>query len=284
MRQKLQYLWQSVRNLPDASRHLCPNCGGEPLETVQRKLLLTALVRCGTCRLLYRTPTDPPAHNYDFYQSDYTCGFTTDCPDDARLSRLLETRFEGEEKHFGPQIAMLRALGMKPGMTILDFGSSWGYGAWQMADAGFDVRGYEISRPRARYAREKLRLRVTDELSEVAGPFDCFFSCHVMEHVPSPTDTIELARKLVRPGGWFVAYTPNGSRHRLEVDPDSYRAHWGYLHPNVLDEEFYLRHLSDRPKIMASPPYDLGAIGSWDRRGDKVMDLSGWELFVAAVM
>lgn len=283
-RQNVGYLLNSARRWADPRRFACPNCGGRAGATVQRKKLVTSLVRCSACRMLYRTPTDPPAHNYRFYQQDYSHGFTTDCPNDDELSRLLASRFAGLEKDYSSIVQLLHALGVAAGAKIFDFGCSWGYGSWQLREAGFDVLSYEISEPRARYAREKLGLRLMDDPGTVGEPYDVFFSCHVLEHVPSPGATIALAKRIVAPGGLFVALTPNGSLERLRDAPDAYRDHWGLLHPNMLDEEFYSHAFAGHAQLVATGPYDLEWVRHWDRAATLVSDLTGGELLVAAVM
>ena len=72
--------------------------------------------------------------------------------------------------------------------------------------------GYEVSRPRAKYAQEKLGLSVIDELSALDTNYEVFFSSHVLEHVPAPQQVIDLAKRVTQSGGIFVAFTPNGSR------------------------------------------------------------------------
>jgi len=173
---------------------------------------------------------------------------------------------------------------VQSGARVLDYGASWGYGCWQLQQAGFSAVGFEVSKPRTRYARQKLQQDVFDDLAAIEGAFDVFFSCHVLEHLPSPTDALQYARQVLRPGGLFVAFTPNGSVACLNRDPSTYHRRWGMVHPCYLDEEYYRTMFSDRPKLLASNPYDDRELSAWDRQCDKTLDLSGSELlFVAAV-
>lgn len=282
--QRLRYLLRSTTGWLNADRRKCPCCGAQDYDPVQRKLMVTALVRCRSCRLLYRIPTDPPERNFDFYQEDYSFGYTTECPNDEKLQELMKDKFRGTDRCYAERIEMLRALGVSPGRRVFEYGASWGYGSWQMQDAGYVVRGFEISRPRARYAREKLGIDVRDDLEGVEGPFDVFFSSHVLEHVPAPLTTIDFAKEVTRPEGLFVAYTPNGSLVRMQERPESYLHHWGDIHPNMLDEEFYQQAFGDRPKLMASDPYDLAAISGWDGASDVRLNLTGEELLFVCVI
>lgn len=90
------------------------------------------------------------------------------------------------------------------------------------------MTAYEISRPRADYARAKLGVNVLASSPDSAAPgefadaFDCFFSSHVVEHVPQPSAVIALAAALLKPGGYFVAITPNGSEDFQRTAPDAW--------------------------------------------------------------
>ena len=219
------FIRQAARRLQGASG--CPNCGHAGFQTCDRKALVTELRDCMRCRLMYRYPTDRVEDSVEFYQKDYEQGFTTDMPDAAALQQLTDIRFAGHEKDYAPLIALVADLGITPGMQLFDFGCSWGYGSWQFAQAGYNVKSFEISRPRARYAREKLGVDVIDDVTALenmtnqGGICDLFFSSHVMEHVPSPSDAVATARRLLKPDGcswrsrltgrWIIAL----SRHRI---------------------------------------------------------------------
>jgi 2-polyprenyl-3-methyl-5-hydroxy-6-metoxy-1,4-benzoquinol methylase len=148
---------------------------------------------------LFRTPTTSSKENASFYQEEYTQGFTTDCPSDDVLSKYLERSFVGGEKDYSNYIDILFAAGGKKGDRLFDFGCSWGYGSWQFKQRGFDVESFEISVPRANYAKSKLGVKVHSSLSDVQGQFDIFFSSHVLEHVPSVNDAIEFGMNLLKP-------------------------------------------------------------------------------------
>jgi hypothetical protein len=96
-----------------------------------------------------------------------------------------------------------------------------------------------------------------------------------------------IARRLLRPGGLFVAFAPNGSISRRLADPQGYDKSWGRLHPVYLDEEFLCHQLGSIPKLLASAHYGywkaVAGISTWNRNGDLVMDLSRPELLLACV-
>jgi len=280
---KIQYLAECVRKNTNHKNSFCPSCGCEESSFVSRKYLVTALRRCNGCQLLFRTPTTDFTENASFYQEDYVEGFTTDCPNDQVLSEYLETSFRGTEKDYSRYIDVIYAAGASPGDRIFDFGCSWGYGSWQIAQRGFDVECYEISLPRAHFARDKLGLKVHPSLSEVGAGFDVFFSAHVLEHVPSVEEVINFGMSILKPHGLFIAFTPNGSTQYREVAEESWNKLWGMVHPNFLDEKFYKSRFTQSPPLILSNPFSLDVIREWEF-ADKVnhhgIQLNGDELLL----
>lgn len=261
----------------------CPSCGGAGGVRVDRKYVFTALVRCGSCGLLFRTPTTSFEDSRSFYQKRYSQGFTTCIPANAELKRLIETRFSGE-KSYRPYIDVLEALGVEKGQRVFDFGCSWGYGSWQLKHHGFEVDSFEISDARAKFAREKLGLRVVETMDAIEGVYDVFFASHVLEHVPSVQATIALALRSLRPGGLFVAFTPNGSSAYRSRSPSSWHQLWGNIHPQLLDDIYYGKQFQEFTTAMDSAPYKLNELTSWSgaRSHSICLDLSGYELLVVA--
>jgi SAM-dependent methyltransferase len=220
---------------------------------------------------------------------EYKQGFTTDMPSLRELDELKACGFRNTEKDYSKYVEVLASIGCSPGDKVLDYGCSWGYGSWQLAQAGYIVTGYEISRPRCEYARTRMGVNITFSLDEIEAPFDVFFSSHVLEHVPSVGLCIELARKLVKPSGWFVAFTPNGSEAFKARNYDSYMKLWGLVHPNFLDDRYYKSVFRRESYIIDSSSYDLASIGQWatSSRGksnvhQRVLKLDGDELLVVA--
>lgn len=173
---------------------------------------------------------------------------------------------------------MVADLGIAPGMRIFDFGCSWGFGSWQFAQAGYDVKSFEISRPRARYARGKLGVDVIDDVTTLAGAshldgiYDLFFSNHVLEHVPSPSDAVATAKRLLKPGGLFVSITPNGSLGYRKTAPESWHRFWGKVHPNMLNDAFWAREFAEAPHFIGSLPHSRAALVGWAAAPDQVQD------------
>ena len=286
---KVRYFLKSALELASRTRSACPSCGCRQSALVKRKYLVTSLRRCSACRVLFRVPTTSEEENEKFYQRSYQQGFTTEMPRPDELRQLKRTMFRNTEKGYGDYLGVLDAIGMKPGIRLLDYGSSWGYGSWQIQHAGYSVQSYEISRPRCEYAKKNLGVDATWDIEAVVGPFDVFFSAHVLEHVPSVGNIIDFSRDVLKPGGWFVAFTPNGSDAYRKVESWNWQRSWGMVHPNLLDNEFYRYVFRNLSHLILSTPYDHDAIEEWARNADrginqKTLSLTGSELLCVAKM
>lgn len=240
----------------------CPSCGSSQLDRIRRKFLVTALLECQNCRLRFRVPKETAARSEEFYQREYEQGFTTDLPSDEQLQNMLSCGFRNTVKDYQTYIAVLNAIGLQPGMTILDFGCSWGYGSWQMREAGFRVYSYEVSKGRAEFARAKLGCSIVDE-NLVSDRVDCLFSAHVLEHLSDPNLLWSVAERVLNPNGVVVSFLPNGdSRLEAQYGSKQYHQLWGQVHPLLVGPGaagFMARRHSFVPVVHTSP-YDLQMI------------------------
>lgn len=261
------------------SPRACPCCGATESTPVDRKLVYS-LQACARCEILYRHPRESGADMREFYQGEYEQpGLTTDLPSRAELDALLATNFAGSAKDFSRVVAILKALGLREGDAVLDFGANWGYGAHQLQRAGFRVQAFELSKPRAAYGRE-LGVEIRTRLSEVPGPFDAVYSSHVLEHLPNPLASLEDLLGRVRPGGFVVAHTPNGSEAHRRAAFQTFHRHWGHVHPTLLTERFLLRNFSQHPIYVASDA-DPERLSRWSGNETQVHAVGDHELFFA---
>lgn len=280
MNSKICYLLTCAKHYGDKERQKCPSCGSSESESISSKYIVTRLRRCQRCDLQFRTPTTTSDENETFYQAAYKQGFTTDMPSLKSLRLMLGKKFKDTEQDYSRYIEVLSALGFGSGHKLLDFGCSWGYGSWQLDDVGFDVTAFEISKSRCGYAREHLGIRAHDELAKIeSNQFDVFFSAHVLEHVPSVAEVFSYAFSKLRKNGLFIAFTPNGSNTYREENFESWNRFWGMVHPNFLDDRFYIKNIPG--SILASKPYDCVSLkqawgsgansNSFSLRGDELM-------------
>ena len=266
-------------------KRVCPSCRSGESHSVDRKGF-DHLLRCGGCGLLYRWPYETQDAMKRFYQHAYKqAGLTTDLPDAATLKTLIQTGFRDSGKDFSRVIELLRILAVKPGARILDFGANWGYGVWQLREAGFDAIGYELSQPRAVYSKH-LGVEVFTEWSAIVrhGCFDVVFSSHVLEHTPDPAEALQRQCEILASGGILIAYTPNGSAQFFEAYPSAFHKLWGRVHPVILDEVFVRKALVPMPvAIGAHRPEDLQGFANWDRKTFWTGTLNTSEILIVSV-
>src|SRR5258706_1700507 len=247
LQSKLNYLGSSIRKSLLNRKSICPNCKYhlEHSKPIDRKYIVTKLVACPMCSILVRLPTDDDQESNQFYQEEYTQGYTTDCPSEDILQQLIKTNFEGTERDYTRYIRFFEFLGIAKTSKVLDFGCSWGYGLFQFAKHGYRAEGFEVSRPRANYGREKMSLTISSKSEEIKGKFDVIFSAHVLEHLSDFSEINDLYKNNLADGGYFVAITPNGSHDFYVADYKAYHQLWGKVHPVLLTDKFGKKNFQD---------------------------------------
>jgi 2-polyprenyl-3-methyl-5-hydroxy-6-metoxy-1,4-benzoquinol methylase len=227
---------------------------------------------------MFRVPKDSPNSDRNFYDEAYWAHFITEMPDDDELQRLKQIAFSDNERDFAIYLKILNAVGLQRGQILFDFGASWGYLSWLAAKAGYRVYSYEPSRVRARYAAEKLDCNMVSVPEQIPEKADCFFSAHVIEHLPNPRTLWQAAREVLKPDGVVVVLMPNGDPAR-EKESESYHSAWGQVHPLLLSGEaleIMAREHGFVSRIF-SAPYNYAHIAQGISN-----PLTGWELLCVA--
>jgi hypothetical protein len=264
----------------------CPSCGGNDVAIIDTKYIVTRLFKCKKCLLLFRHPKDSSEFNFKFYQKKYSQkGLTTDLPSAEELESLKANNFKGKTAALYTKIFLELFKDVEPQkIKLVDYGCSWGYQSYQFLKSGFDCNSFEISRPRAEFGNTHLGLAIKTEESELPSANDIFFSCHVIEHVPSPGKMIEFGLDHLQRGGYFVAECPNGSDVFRKNKPDLFHVLWGMVHPNMLTAEYYSKVFEKLPHFITTSPFDniIDELRGWDGKSGQILDLTGSELLVVA--
>lgn len=117
------------------------------------------------------------------------------------------------------QKGRLLELGVGSGDTLKLF-SNWG---WQVEGLDFDPAAVKHA------ASQGLQVYQGDifSLHFVSDSFDALFSSHVLEHVPDPVALMQESLRVLKPGGIFVAVTPNASSKLHHI----FKTNWRGLEP-----------------------------------------------------
>jgi 2-polyprenyl-3-methyl-5-hydroxy-6-metoxy-1,4-benzoquinol methylase len=154
-------------------------------------------VKCRNCHLVYMNPIEKISKTNEYYHS----AKNTHAPTirDSYL-RTAKSQVNLVKKHAS-------------GSNLLDIGCAQGFFLFSAAQAGYRVKGIEISQDAAEYAKTEFGLDVEakafEELEFPGNHFDVVTLWQVLEHVPYPLDVLREVRKMLKPGGLLAVSTPN---------------------------------------------------------------------------
>jgi hypothetical protein len=242
-------------------------------------------MECQNCHLYFRYPVDKKEENANFYQTEYqeSDELTTHLPDALLLEKIKIDRFTYGNKNADRFLDLFaRLFPEEKSLRIIDYGSSWGYTSYQFKQAGHQVQGYEISKPRAAYGIKNLEVDICLDEKMLRKENHIFFSYHVIEHHPDIASMISLAKSLLKDGGYFIAFSPNGSLPFRHKNKEIFHRFWGKVHPNFMNADFYKHIFQDQPYYITSNPVIYENIHPLQMQQSVIDDLSGVELLVIA--
>lgn len=199
----------------------CPLCG----------TLLTPLSdrRFGVCRkdgLVVNGAYEFRRYEHDYFEKEYCNQYGRSYTEDrqAILARN-EIRFA--------KVKELAPVATHP--QVLEVGSAAGYFLKIMQEAGYSVRGWEISEAMTKYANARGIKTVRQDFLKGAKqhekqkkqPYDIVAMFYVLEHIPEQRLVWQKLAVLVRPGGYLLLALPS-------ADGPTFRFHrqrWYDTHP-----------------------------------------------------
>jgi SAM-dependent methyltransferase len=205
----------------------------------QRSLPPIALVRCRRCGLMYLNPRPAPDEIAAYYPPNYAA-FRPAIEDERfALMRYMRRRKLAQRRRLVERYSQRRTG------RILDVGCATGLFLHEMALAGWQTTGVELTTPAADYARTRFGLDVFNgtlaDLPAAPGSFDAVTFFDVLEHVFSPSAELARAAAVLKPGGMVAINVPNWH----SFDRRLFGPFWSGLDPP--------RHLYDftRPTLTA---------------------------------
>jgi 2-polyprenyl-3-methyl-5-hydroxy-6-metoxy-1,4-benzoquinol methylase len=266
---------------PDRS---CPWCGSPRGICLGRKHWVLELLECPGCFLRFRYPKADPRRSFRFYRRAYRERYVTDLPPPDILASLLSTKFVGSGWDYGTRIAVLGEI--LPKGKVLDYGCSWGYGVWQMQQAGYEAAGFDIDPYRVAYGREQLCVKVTESLREIEeqAPFDGIIASHVFEHLPDLRTVVAFLWKVLRGGGKLLVFVPNGDGKMARSLGVAWKPMVNEKHCLALTARFFAKAFPELGfrVVFTSSPYVFPLTvtsnpDSSDLQGDELCILAGKE-------
>ena len=166
-----------------------------------------SVLKCSKCNLIYPQPLPIPYNIQDHYGT----------PPENYWS---ESYFNWHPDYFSQEIKTVKSLiNFQEGMKALDIGAGIGKCMISLEKAGFDVYGFEPSKPfydralsKMGISVEKLKFGMVEEVEYDKDSFDFITFGAVLEHLYHPSESIEKAFKWLRPGGIMQIEVPS-SKH-----------------------------------------------------------------------
>jgi 2-polyprenyl-3-methyl-5-hydroxy-6-metoxy-1,4-benzoquinol methylase len=154
-------------------------------------------VKCKNCHLVYMNPIEKVSKTNEYYSNAKNSHAPT-----IRASYLRTAK---------SQIGLVQKYAK--GTNLLDIGCAQGFFLFSASQAGYKVKGIEISQDAAEYAKREFGLDVEakafEELEFPENHFDVIALWQVLEHVPYPLAVLREAHRILRPEGLLVVSTPN---------------------------------------------------------------------------
>jgi hypothetical protein len=92
---------------------------------------------------------------------------------------------------------------------------------------------------------------------------------------------IDVGLRLLRPGGVFIAFTPNGSDQFRAIRYNTWHRWWGFVHPQLIDGEYLQKTWGHSELLVATSPYPLHDLRRHRGESSRFLNLEGEELMFA---
>jgi SAM-dependent methyltransferase len=168
--------------------------------------------------------------------------FTQDYPEENQIGEFYESDdyishsdtakgFSNKLYLFARKIMLRKKRDLVSGITglregaILDIGSGTGYFASTMKEAGWNVKGIEVSEKARDFSKSKFALDIVSPgmiPTLESSAFDCITLWHVLEHFHDPFSYITEIRRLMKPGSFCIIALPNSNSY----DAKNYGKYW----------------------------------------------------------
>lgn len=146
----------------------------------------------------------------------------------------IEGRLPGNEKQLKKNLNLVKRHLSLPGANCLDIGAGAGLFPHLLAEAGAFVHGIEPQGIFREFAQRKFGSDLNEETIEslhwqrgFTNFFDVVTLWDVLEHVNFPSETLQNAYNITKPGGWLFLDTPRRDALYYRISEWAYRLSGG---------------------------------------------------------
>lgn len=228
-----------------------------------------AFWQCAVCDAIYLYPPTDEKDDLAFYETEFDRWMQRRSGDESWTDPAVQFEKLGA-RELPLRMPWLERM-VKPGMRVLDIGSSSGFTLAPLRELGCECVGIEVSAEYADYARGRgLTVYGSDAELAAAGeaPFDLVIHYYVLEHVTDPVEFLRGCLSHLAEGGRMLFEVPNGndpltSLYRVPEFEEFYwwRAHHWYFTPRSLGR--VLDELGRPYEIHPGQRYDLSNHIQW---------------------
>ena len=258
---------------------VCPLCkAGTDRQAVKQSTVYgggsdQSFWRCDACEAIYLYPPTSEEQDRDFYENDFDKWMAKRSGDESWNDPA--TQFEKLGARELPLRGPWLEKYVKPGMRVLEIGSSSGFALARVKELGAEAVGIEPSPEYAEFACSRgLKTYPGLDAMKEAGeePFDMVLHYYVLEHVNEPLPFLDACFEWLKPDGTMLFEVPSAtdpltSLYRVEAFDRFYwwRAHHWYFTPASLG---YLLGQTGKPySIHPGQRYDLSNHLVWLNEG-----------------
>ena len=227
---------------------VCPLCGGRwksissPPVAIGQSVFSEAfgLARCRTCNVRFVNPRPSAERLERFYNSDeYECHTVSGASD--------------------PHVRLDIVERLRQRSSLCDFGCGSGELLRAAQKRGWNVCGIEPGAP-----RKYLEFDVDPDLSKMSQQVDVVTMVHVLEHCPSPVDTLFRLRKALKPNGLIYIEVPNVNSLRARLGGSFLKPLWTHNPERYLAFPIHLFyfHASSLRRLLTTQRYKILQIGT----------------------
>jgi len=175
------------------------------------------ILRCAGCGLGWLDPRPEPSLLGELYDEAY---FTRQGIMTAESDEQMAAKIAGQSS----RVRFVQKF--KPSGRLLDVGCASGHFLARAREAGYEVRGLEVSDWAVSEGRKRLGLDIVHGTIETAGfagsAFDAVTMWHVLEHFDDPVASLRKVRDWLESHGVLVLECPNSG----SFDAAKYGSEW----------------------------------------------------------
>lgn len=244
-----QQTWSTPVREEKKARIPCAICAGTRFRP-SIKCEGFSYVKCTRCGLVQINPQPETSAVHNRYGEDYLNYERANEDNFFELGKLAlsDAGLDDIEADIRPHTNKMLEVGCATGAVLA-----------YMRERGWDVKGVEISRPQAEYARKERGLDITtlplEENRFAASSFGMVSASHLIEHLNDPAGFVREVRRILVPGGVFIVTTPNIAGLQARIFGPRWRS--------AIFDHLYLFSTHTLRKLLRKEGFRIAKIVTW---------------------